>query len=92
MFSLFKKRKKVILCLGGGAARAIANVGVLKVLKENNIPIDMVIGASMGALVGSGYCIGRSIDYMVTLAKEFKVEKITDVAFSSQAITKGQKL
>ena len=92
MFSLFKRKRKVILCLGGGAARAIANVGVLKVLVENKIPIDMVIGASMGALVGAGYCVGRSLEYMIKVSQEFKMEKITDVTLSSQAITKGQKL
>ena len=92
MFPFFKRKRKVVLCLGGGAARAIANVGVLKVLVENKIPIDMVIGASMGALVGAGYCVGRTLEYMVKVSEEFKMDTITDVTFSSQSITKGEKL
>ena len=41
-------KKKIALVLGGGAARGIAHIGVLKVLKRHKIPIDMVVGTSIG--------------------------------------------
>ena len=46
------------LALGGGFARGIAHIGVLKVLEEENIPIKFVAGTSVGALVGAAYCSG----------------------------------
>jgi NTE family protein len=46
------------LALGGGFARGIAHIGVLKVLEEENIPIKFIAGTSVGALVGALYCSG----------------------------------
>ena len=48
------------LALGGGFARGIAHVGVLKVLEEENIPIRYIAGTSVGALIGAAYCSGLS--------------------------------
>jgi NTE family protein len=50
---------KVGLVLGGGAARGIAHIGVLEVLEREGIPIDMIAGTSIGALVGALYCKQR---------------------------------
>jgi NTE family protein len=55
-----KKRPTVGLVLSGGGARGLAHIGVLKVLEENRIPVDFVGGASMGALVGALYSMGRT--------------------------------
>jgi NTE family protein len=52
------KPAKIGVALGGGFARGIAHVGVLKVLEEENIPIAFVAGTSVGALVGAAYCSG----------------------------------
>ena len=46
---------KVALVLGGGAARGLAHLGVLKILEQSGIPIDMIVGTSMGSLVGAMY-------------------------------------
>jgi NTE family protein len=46
------------LALGGGFARGIAHIGVLKVLEEENIPVGFVAGTSVGALIGAAYCSG----------------------------------
>jgi len=54
------KRPKIGLVLGGGGARGAAHVGVLKVLEENRVPVDFVIGTSMGSIVGGLYASGRS--------------------------------
>jgi NTE family protein len=50
-----RTRRKLGLTLGGGGARGLAHIGVLKVLERNDIPIDMIVGTSMGALVGAAY-------------------------------------
>lgn len=56
------ERKKVAVVLGGGGAKGVAHIGVLKVLEEVGIPIDIVAGTSMGAIVGGLYAIGYSPD------------------------------
>lgn len=56
------QRKKVAVVLGGGGAKGVAHIGVLKVLEEAGIPIDIVTGTSMGAIVGGLYAIGYSPD------------------------------
>ena len=66
--SLAAQRKKVGVVLGGGGAKGVAHIGVLKVLEEAGIPIDYVAGTSMGAIVGGLYSIGYTpaeIDTMV---------------------------
>ena len=49
------------VALGGGFARGIAHIGVLKVLEEEGIPVRMVAGTSVGALIGAAYCSGLTI-------------------------------
>ena len=56
----FAQRPKVGVVLCGGGAKGAAHVGVLKVLEENNIPIDYIVGTSMGAIIGGLYAIGYS--------------------------------
>ena len=53
-------RPRVGLVLGGGGAKGAAHVGVLGVLDELRIPVDCIIGTSMGALVGGTYASGMS--------------------------------
>jgi len=52
--------QKVALVLSGGGAKGIAHVGVLKALEENEIPIDYVVGTSMGGIVAACYAAGYS--------------------------------
>ena len=56
------------VALGGGFARGIAHIGVLQVLEEEGIPIHVVTGTSVGALIGACYCSGLSIAEMVEVA------------------------
>jgi len=57
---LANDRPKIALVLSGGGARGGSHVGVLKVLEKNNVPIDLIIGTSMGAFVGGLYASGKS--------------------------------
>lgn len=57
------------IALGGGFARGIAHVGVLKVLEQEGIPVRVVTGTSVGALIGACYCSGLSPAEMEEVAK-----------------------
>lgn len=59
---MFWKRKRIGLALGGGGARGLAHIGVLKVLEREEIPVDLIVGTSMGALVDEAYASGISPD------------------------------
>jgi len=62
---------KVGLALGGGAARGLAHLGVIKVLEANRIPIDMILGTSVGALVGGVYATTRDATATEKRFREF---------------------
>lgn len=65
------KRPKIGLALGSGAARGLAHLGVLKALEEDNVPIDVISGTSMGAVVGGLYASGLTVGRMADFAREF---------------------
>jgi NTE family protein len=56
------------VALGGGFARGMAHIGVLKVLEEERIPVRIVAGTSVGALIGAVYCSGLSIEELEKVA------------------------
>jgi NTE family protein len=60
--------RRVGLALAGGFARGIAHIGVLRALKNAGIPIDVVAGTSVGALIGACYCAGVPLDEMQQIA------------------------
>jgi NTE family protein len=55
-------RPHLILALGGGGSKAVAQIGVLRSLEKHHIRIDGVVGSSMGAAIGALYCAGKSPD------------------------------
>jgi len=57
------------LALGGGFARGIAHIGVLRVLEEEGIPVRVVTGTSVGALIGACYCSGLTLREMESVAR-----------------------
>lgn len=59
---------KVGLALGGGFARGLAHVGVIKVLEEEHIPIDLIAGTSVGSVIGAGYASGVSARELCEIA------------------------
>src|SRR3984957_7407141 len=60
------------IALGGGFARGIAHIGVLRVLEEEGIPVRMVTGTSVGGLIGAVYCSGMPIDELDRIACPFR--------------------
>ncbi|MBX9771959.1 MAG: patatin-like phospholipase family protein [Candidatus Obscuribacterales bacterium] len=63
------------LVLGGGGARGAAHIGVLKVLERNNIKPDLVVGSSMGAIIGALYCAGVPTSEMERMFVSGKIRK-----------------
>ena len=64
-----KTRKKVAVVLSGGGAKGMAHIGVLKVLEQAGIPIDIITGTSMGSIVGGLYAIGYNAHSLDSLAR-----------------------
>ncbi len=62
------KQPTVALVLSGGGARGLSHIGVLKVLEKYNIPVDYIIGTSMGSIVGSLYCAGLKAEEIEKIA------------------------
>jgi NTE family protein len=62
------RRPRVGLALAGGFARGISHIGVLRVFREAGIPVDVIAGTSVGALIGAAYCSGASLEHMERVA------------------------
>ncbi len=62
--------KQFALVLGGGAAKGYAHIGFIKVLEENGLKPNLIVGTSMGALVGGVYSLGRTAKQMQELAEK----------------------
>lgn len=60
-------RPKVAVVLAGGGAKGVAHISALKTIEDAGIPIDMVVGTSMGSIIGGMYCVGYSPDSMKTI-------------------------
>lgn len=84
------------LALGSGAALGLAHVGVLKVIEREKIPIDVLAGTSMGALIGALWASGKNASEITEVVAQFK-RKITalrllDLTWPSQGLVKGREV
>ena len=87
-----KPKAVVALALGGGASKGFAHIGVLKVLQENRIPVDIVTGTSAGAVVGSLYASGMSLSRLELEAEILQKTDVVDLTLSTSGFIKGDKL
>ena len=71
--------KKIGLALGGGAAKGFAHIGVLKVLEQNGIVPDIIVGTSMGSTMGGLYASGMDLKVLESEALKFKLKNIVDI-------------
>lgn len=83
---------KVALVLGGGGAKGFAHIGVIKALEENGITPTLVVGTSVGSLVGSLYASGYNAKQLERLALTTSDSELTDFALSNQGFIEGIKL
>ena len=69
MAEIRKHRPTVALVLGGGGAKGASHVGAIRYIESLDIPIDMVLGTSMGGLIGGLYSLGYTVDQIDTLVR-----------------------
>ncbi|MCL2756158.1 MAG: patatin-like phospholipase family protein [Firmicutes bacterium] len=74
-------KKKIGLALGAGGARGFCHIGVIEVLQENDIPIHIITGCSMGALIGGGFAAGVSSNEMRGIANRVTARTVFDIDF-----------
>ncbi len=86
------QNKKIGLALSGGAVLGIAHVGVLKVLEENKIPIDLIAGTSAGSLVGAFLAAGYSYDQMFKKVKSLTWGKISKLTLPKMGLLNSKLL
>ena len=83
-------KKKLALVLSGGGALGMAHLGVLKALEENNIKPDIVVGTSIGALVGGVYCAGIPLERIVEEAQKVKTSHLYDLNLDVSGLLSGR--
>lgn len=86
------RRPKIGLALGSGGARGFAHLGVIKVLKEEGIPIDFISGSSMGALVACFYAAGLDMNHLYKLSSSFKRKYYLDFTVPKMGFIAGKKV
>jgi NTE family protein len=67
-------KKKVALVLSGGSAKGLCHIGILKGLEEMGITPAIIVGTSMGALIGAMYCWNPNLKWIYFQAKEYKIQ------------------
>ncbi|MGM0502408.1 MAG: patatin-like phospholipase family protein [Bacillota bacterium] len=87
------KSPKVAIALSGGGARALANIGVLKALIEEQVPIDLITGTSMGSIIGTMYGSGLSIEQIEDIATKNPFAQLFNINFtSSKSLLKTEQV
>ncbi|MBI4335300.1 MAG: patatin-like phospholipase family protein [Candidatus Omnitrophica bacterium] len=90
MWSLKKKKKALVL--SGGSARGLAHLGLIKILKREGINFDIVVGTSIGALIGAIYSLDLPLDTVEKLALKTNAMDLLDITISRMGLTEGNRL
>lgn len=90
------KTSKIGLALGGGGARGLAHIGVLKVLEKAGVPVSFLAGTSMGGLIAAAYAAGFTTREMAERALRFghlrELMKLIDLTPQRRGLLEGQKV
>lgn len=85
-------RPLLALVLGSGGGRGFAHIGVIKVLEENGIPIDIVVGTSAGSVVGALHAGGYHAEELEQLALKLNQKQLDDYELSINGYIRGERL
>ncbi len=66
---MFTQKRNLALVLSGGSARGLAHIGILEILEEHHVPIDTIVGTSMGAIIGGLYAAGTLKEFKQDILK-----------------------
>src|ERR1051326_8479968 len=83
---------RIGLALGGGAARGMAHVGVLRALVENGIPVDCIAGTSAGSIVAGAFASGMPIDQLEAFGRKLRWRDIGRVTMSRLGVQSNERL
>ena len=83
---------KIGVALGGGFARGIAHIGVLRVLEQYEIPVDFIAGTSVGALIAAAYASGTSLDDMAHQASSTRFRDFGRWTLSRMGMASNERL
>jgi NTE family protein len=86
------RRPLIGVALGGGFARGLAHIGVLKVLEEEQIPIDFIAGTSVGSVIGAAYASGVSAKELAEIAGLVRFKDFSRWTFSRFGIFSNDKM
>jgi NTE family protein len=86
-----QKRPKIGLVLSGGGARGIVHIGVLKALEKHHVPIDLIVGTSIGSVIGGLYATGYSPDEILSITQKIDWASIYRDKPQRTALFLGQK-
>ena len=86
-----RQRLKVGLVFSGGGARGITQIGVLRGFEKYNIPIDLIVGTSIGSVIGGFYAAGLSVDQVEESFKRINWEEMYTDDTERQNLFVGQK-
>ena len=87
-----KKKKKIGLALGGGAALGAAHIGVLKAIDEFDIPIHYVAGTSIGAFVGAFHAFGKTWQEIESFARDLDWFDVSRISLSRYGLLSNEKM
>lgn len=93
LFSIGKgeEERKTGLALGGGGARGFAHLGVLEILEENEFPIDLITGTSMGAIIGASYAQHPKIGELIKKIEDYLERNRRDQDYIKRKMGKSDK-
>jgi len=95
IFDMLKKHneaKKIALVLGSGAARGVAHIGALKVITREAIPIDLVVGTSVGSLIGASFALELNASQAEKVALKMSWRDIMGITMSKMGLSSGDNL
>ncbi len=94
--TMTNKKPKIGIALGGGGARGVAHIGILKALHGAEIDVDFIVGTSSGAMAGACYALGMSFTDMEAIfigySKTKAIKKLMDIANPKRSLMKGKKV
>src|SRR5690242_7277161 len=89
---MISENPRIGLALGGGAARGMAHVGVLRALVENDIRIDCIAGTSAGSIVGGAFAAGLSVAEIADFGRKLRWRDIGRMTMSKLGVQSNERL
>jgi NTE family protein len=86
------KPARIALVLGAGASKGFAHIGVLKVLESNKVPIHLIVGTSIGSVIGSLYAYGYNAFQIQKMSFSIETGDVLDYTLPDNGFIKGEKL